>query len=131
MLSRRSLLTSCAPLAVALPLGACSTTQIQQAQQTITQVIATVQAYAATVCGFLPEAQVIVNLVVAITGQVVVGTVSSVVLQTVEQTICQMVPAPASARYKALPLQGAGAPVVIGTPTVHGQPVPISGWRTR
>ncbi len=127
-LSRRALLGSAA---LALPLGACSTTQVQQAQQTITQVITTVQAYAATVCGFLPEASVIVNIIVAITGQAVVGTISSVVLQTVEQTICKLVPPPASARYKALPLQGVGNPVVIGTPVINGQPVPVSGWRTR
>jgi hypothetical protein len=123
MLTRRSLLAS----AAVVPLAGCSTVQIQTIEQ---QIIDTVQAFEATACGIIPTAQTILAVIAGF--GVSLASVGAVVLQQVEQAICNAVPPPASARYRSLPFRTSGAPpAVIGNaPTPSGNVV-VNGWRTR
>ena len=123
MLTRRNLLAS----AAIIPLAGCTTAQVETAEQ---QIIDTIQAFAAAACGIIPTAKTILAVLAGF--GVSIAGVTAVVLQQVEQAICNAVPPPASARYRAIPLQGTGAaPVTIGAaPTPQGN-VPVVGWRTR
>ncbi len=128
--TRRKLLAG----AAAIPLAGCATpgpgpTPGPDIQQIVQQIIDTVQAWSATVCHIIPTAQSILSVLAGF-GVPLTG-VGAVVLQAVEQAICQAVPPLASARYQAIPRKASGAaPVVIGpAPTPHG-PVVIHGWRT-
>lgn len=107
---RKFILTSL----LALSLGACSTAQVQQAEDFIGKV----QAYAAQACHFIPEVATIVSIWNSVAGATVAG---------VGGAICAAVPPPASARYKALNLKGAGPAVQTGI--IGG--IPVTGWRTQ
>lgn len=101
-------------LVASVSLASCSTTQVQQAEAFIGQV----QTYAAQVCHFVPEVATIVAIWNATAGATVAG---------VGGAICALVPPPASARYKALPLKDVGPPQQVGV--IGG--ITISGWRTK
>ena len=108
---RKFLLSSA--MVVAITLGGCGTTQVQQIETFIGQV----QAYAAQVCKFVPDVATIISLVNSGVG-LVVGAVG--------QAVCNAIPPPASAQFRALPLRGSGPAVVVG----NSGSVPVSGWRT-
>jgi outer membrane lipoprotein SlyB len=97
---------------VSLWLVGCSTTQIQQAEAFLGQV----QAYTAQVCKFVPTIATILAIVNGGIGSVV-GAVGA--------AICNAVPPPSSARFKALPRLGSTFAGTVGT--VNG--IPITGWR--
>ena len=96
---------------LSLWLVGCSTTQIQSIETFIGQV----QADAAQVCKFVPTVATIISLVNAGIGQVVGAVVMAV---------CNSVPPPASAQYRALPLRSSGGLAVTVAPG-------IAGWRTQ
>jgi hypothetical protein len=97
--------------AIAITVGGCSTTQTQQIETFIGQV----QADAALVCKFIPDVATIISLVNSGIGQIA---------GLVVQAVCNSIPPPASARYKALPLRSGGGAAVTVAPG-------ISGWRTQ
>ena len=99
-------------VAGSLLLAQCSTTQVQQVETFLGQV----QAYTAQVCKFVPTIDTIISIVNSGVGQVV-GAVGS--------AICNAVPPPASARFRALPRLG--APFAGTAGTLNG--VTINGWR--
>lgn len=99
-----------ATTAIFLVVAGCSTTQVQQIETFIGQV----QAATAQACKFVPTVNTIITMVNSGIGQVV-GVVTA--------AICNAIPPPASARFKALPLVNNGAPVTIAPN--------ISGWRTQ
>jgi hypothetical protein len=131
MLTRRTLLAS----AAIAPLAGCATpgtppTPGPTLQQIIQQVIDTVQSWAATVCGIIPTAKSILDVIAGF--GISVASIGSVGLQLVQQAICAAVPPPASARFRSIPLRGvSAAPGPIGPAPTPAGPVPVNGWRTR
>ena len=101
-----------AVILLALQLAACTTTQVQQIETFIGQV----QSATAAACKFIPTVSTIISLVNTGIGQVV-GVIAA--------AVCNAVPPPTSARFKALPRVGARAGAA---GTVNG--VTINGWRT-
>jgi hypothetical protein len=101
-------------VATTVTLGGCGTTQVQQIETFIGQV----QADAALVCKFVPEVSTIIALVNSGIGQVVGAVV---------QAVCNAIPPPASAQFRALHFRGLGPAVTVST---VGN-IPISGWRTQ
>jgi hypothetical protein len=111
MMIRRKILGVLTAGAVAISTTGCSTTQIQNIETFIGQV----QADAAQVCKFVPTVATIISLVNAGIGQVVGAVVMA---------ICNSVPPPTSAQYRALPLRSGGGPPVTVAPG-------IAGWRVQ
>ena len=109
---------------VAITLGGCTTAQIAT---TVTQIEGAIQSGVAIACGIVPE----LNVITTVAGALFPGLGSILALTApeitaVENEICTAAPAPASARYKALPRYGS-YPAPIGT-TVHVG-VHVTGWR--
>ncbi len=117
--TRRSMLCGTA----AISLAGCSTTQIQQ---TVQQIIDTIQAFEAATCGIIPTAQSILSVIAAL-GFSVAG-IGAAALQAVEQAICSAVPPAGSAKFAEIPLTS-GPPGVIGI--THPGNVTVTGWRVR
>lgn len=105
-------------------LGGCTAAQIEQAAATVENAI---QDGTAALCGIVPTIQSITSVAsVLFPGAASITAIAVAGEQAIEQDICAAAPAPASARYRALPLRGA-APAVIGV-TPHQ--IVVKGWRT-
>ncbi len=111
MIMRRKILGVLTAAAVAMSTASCSTTQIGNIETFIGQV----QADAALVCKFVPTVATIISVVNAGIGQVVGAVVMA---------ICNAVPPPTSAQYRALPLRSGGGAAIQVAPG-------IAGWRTQ
>lgn len=105
-----------ATVACGVTVGGCSTVQV-------TDFLAQVQASTAQACLFVPTIETILAVAQAL-GIPAVGIVGSAI-GTVANAICQQVPPPASARYKALLPRGTGPAKTVGS--VNG--VVVNGWR--
>lgn len=111
-------------LAGFLLLGGCTAAQIEAAQNTIE---GDIQAGTSLACGIIPTLETITSVAgVLFPGISSIAAIGAAGEQTLENAICKAAPAPASARYRALPLKS-GAPAIIGS--IQG--VPITGWRSR
>jgi hypothetical protein len=114
MMMRKMLMT----VIMVISLGACSTTQV-------TDFLKTVQAVTAQTCMFVPTIDTIIAIAAAL--GIPVAGIAGAAIDTVARAICNKVPPPASAQYRALaPLNGGAARTVN---SVGG--IPINGWRTR
>ncbi len=110
-------------MSAAALLGGCTTAQIEQATTTVE---ADIQAGTAALCGIIPTLQTITSVAaVMFPGISSITAVAVAGEGAIEQDICSAAPAPASARYRALPRVGS-APAVIGV-TPHQ--VVVHGWR--
>lgn len=106
---------SAALVAGTLTFGGCSTTQV-------TDFLSQVQAATATACAFVPTIDTILGVAQTLGFQP--AAIAGAAITTVANAICTKVPAPASAKFLALPRRGA-TPANAGT--VNG--VTINGWR--
>jgi hypothetical protein len=113
-----------AALAPFVALGACSTVQVEQ---TAAQVEQAIQSGAAAACGVIPTVSTVLSVIAAVTGQSEIVGLTQGAIAAIEGDICSAVPAPASARFRALPRASLGkAPAVIG---VSKSGTTVVGWR--
>jgi len=113
-----------AAMAACVALGGCTAVQIEQAANTIE---GDIQAGTAAACGIVPTLQSITAVAsVLFPGVAGITSIAAAGEQAIELDICTAAPAPASARYRALPRLRAAAAATIGV-TAHG--VAVQGWR--
>ena len=106
-------------------LGACTSAQIQSATTTIE---GDIQAGVAGACGIVPTLATITSVAaVLFPGSAGIVGVIAAGEAAIEADICSAAPAPASARYRALPRAGVGAPAATIGLTPHD--VVVKGWR--
>ena len=114
-----------AGLVIGISLGGCTTAQIQQAEAQIQDVIT---AATSVTCGIIPTASSILAVVGSLYPGLSLLALAGPALQAVEKDICTTAPAPASVRYRLLPMRS-GLPVTIGQAQQSG--VVVTGWRSK
>jgi hypothetical protein len=106
----RKILT-CGALALSVALGSCGTTG-GSVTITVNDVVAKVQAIAVKVCGFLPTASTVINIVSA-------GSPIAATAESIAQSICAAVSAVPKLGAR---LSGAAPPVImVNGVQVHGR----------